>query len=124
VAARGNWLLNRNSKPLSADGGAKLATTGGHHARSTENNSRTADRGHRGLRNRKPARGNLRNAGGRAGGFAVGRISHPTRTLQRVATSQALGRGVDSVASCTRLAALHRRTLGVFTGLRVVLGTR
>jgi hypothetical protein len=27
-----------------------------HHARSTENNSRTADRGHRGLRNREPDR--------------------------------------------------------------------
>src|SRR5216684_4450569 len=120
----GNWLLRRNSKPLSADGRAKFVTTGGHHARSTENNSRTAHRGCRGLRNRKPARGHLRNPGGRAGGFAVGRISHRTRTLRSLATSQALGRGVDSVASCAQLAALHCRTLGVFTGLRLVLGAR
>src|SRR5258707_7118467 len=103
---------------------SKFATTGGHHARSTENNSRTADRGRRGLRNRKPARGHLRKSGGRAGGFAVSRISHRPRTLRSLATSQALGRSVDSFASCAQLAALHCRTLGVLTGLRVVLGAR
>src|SRR5260370_42623479 len=101
---------------------SKFATTGGHHARSTENNSRTADRGRRGLRNRKPAR--VRKSGGRAGGFAVSRISHRTRTLRSLATSQALGRSMDSFASCARLAALHCGTLGVLTGLRVVLGAR
>src|SRR6266436_5933993 len=125
LAAIGFPIETRNQlNQLSADGGAKFATTGGHHARSTENNSRTADRGRRGLRNRKPARGHLRKSGCRAGGFAVSRISHRTRTLRSLATSQALGRSVDSFASCARLAALHCGTLGVLTGLRVVLGTR
>jgi len=63
-------------------------------------------------------------AGGRAGGVCVGRISHGHSNLSGLATSQALGRGMDSVASCARLAAVHCRTLGVLTGLRLVLGGR
>src|SRR5262249_33163329 len=99
-----------NFETTTSRGKTKSPPTGGPHAPSPKNNSRTADRGRRGLRNRKSARGHLRNSGGRAGGFAVGRISHRTRTLRRVATSPALGRGVDSVARRARLAALHGRT--------------